>query len=58
MNPGDLFGLWTLLVLVVFLGIVVWAFSKKRRKRFEEAARIPLEEDKPATHSTQEKNNA
>jgi cytochrome c oxidase cbb3-type subunit 4 len=54
-DPGDLFGLWTLLVLIVFLAIVVWAFSKKRRKRFEEAARIPLEEDKPTTRSRQEK---
>lgn len=60
MEPGTLFGLWTLLVLVVFLGIVAWAFSKKRRKQFEKAGRIPLEEEdrKQASRNTSEKRDA
>jgi cytochrome c oxidase cbb3-type subunit 4 len=45
-EPGTLFGLWTLLLLVVFLGIVAWAFSRKRGKQFEKAGRIPLEEER------------
>jgi len=31
-------------MLVVFIGIIVWAWSGKRKKAFDEAARIPLED--------------
>jgi len=46
------FGLLTLLLMVLFLGIVVWAFSSKRKKDFDAAARLPLEDDKPAERRT------
>jgi cytochrome c oxidase cbb3-type subunit 4 len=36
--------LWTGLLLAVFIGIVVWAYSGKRRKRFDAAARLPLDD--------------
>ena len=56
MEPGTLLGLWTLFLLVVFLGIVAWAFGKKRRKHFENAGRIPLEDDRQrASRNTTEK---
>jgi cytochrome c oxidase cbb3-type subunit IV len=35
----------TLLMLAVFAGIVVWAYSSKRKKQFDEAARSVLEDD-------------
>ena len=35
--------LWTIVVMVIFLGIVVWAFSSKRKSAFDEAARVPFE---------------
>ncbi|MRH78942.1 CcoQ/FixQ family Cbb3-type cytochrome c oxidase assembly chaperone [Spiribacter sp. C176] len=47
-------GIFTTLLLVIFLGIVVWAFSSKRRKDFDEAAQLPLREDEPIQS---EKNN-
>ena len=31
--------------MVVFVGIVIWAWSAKRKQAFDEAARIPLEDD-------------
>jgi len=40
-------GLWTAALLVIFVGIVVWAWSGKRKKDFDEASRLPLEEDEP-----------
>lgn len=40
-------GIFTTLLLLIFLGIVVWAWSGKRRKDFDEAAQLPLREDKP-----------
>jgi cytochrome c oxidase cbb3-type subunit 4 len=39
--------LWTLLLLVVFLGIVIWAWNSKRKKSFDEASRLPLADDEP-----------
>ncbi len=36
---------WTVLLLVAFIAIVIWAYSGKRRQAFKEAARMPLEED-------------
>lgn len=51
-------GLITPLLLLIFLGIVVWAYSGKRKKGFDEAARLPLEDDKPVERrSTGEKDN-
>jgi cytochrome c oxidase cbb3-type subunit IV len=35
----------TVVVLVVFVGIVVWAWSAKRRAAFDAAARVPLEDE-------------
>ncbi|MCY4350064.1 MAG: cbb3-type cytochrome c oxidase subunit 3 [Thiotrichales bacterium] len=45
MDAGILHGLWTAAMLAVFAVIVGWAWSERRRRDFEEAARLPLEED-------------
>ena len=34
----------TLVLFLVFIGIVIWAWSSKRKKQFEEAARLPLDD--------------
>ena len=36
--------LTTLLLIITFTGIVVWAYSKRRHKDFNEAANLPLDE--------------
>ena len=36
---------WTVLLLAVFIGIVFWAFSARRKEDFEQAARLALDED-------------
>lgn len=41
--------IWTVVVFVVFIGIVLWAYSGRRKKDFDEAARLVLDEDKPLT---------
>ena len=48
MSAGLLHGLWTAILLAAFLAIVVWAWSGRRRRDFEEAARLPLEDDTPS----------
>ncbi len=53
MNDTDalLRGGLTIVLIIAFLGTWAWAWSKKRKKDFEEASRLPLEED-PAPPST------
>ena len=31
-------------LIVLFAGVLVWTFGRKRKKRFEQDARIPFEE--------------
>ena len=38
-------GVWTAVLLVIFIGIVIWAWSGKRKRDFDEAANIPLDDD-------------
>ena len=45
MDLPTLRGLFTLVLMVAFVAIVIWAWSGKRREDFEEAARLPLEDD-------------
>lgn len=37
-------GIVTALLLVVFIGAWAWAWSPRRRRDFDEAARLPLDE--------------
>ena len=34
------------LIIIAFMGVVIWAFGRKRKGRFEEDARIPFEDGK------------
>ncbi|WP_346763761.1 cbb3-type cytochrome c oxidase subunit 3 [Wenzhouxiangella sp. XN24] len=45
MGEGTWHVVWTVLMMTAFIGIVAWAWSSRRRKDFEEAARLPLEEE-------------
>jgi cytochrome c oxidase cbb3-type subunit IV len=45
MTLGTFRGLMTGALLVLFLWLVAWAWSRARRPDFEAAARLPLEED-------------
>lgn len=45
MDINTLRSVTTLVSLVVFLGIVWWAWSKRRTSDFEEAANLPFEQD-------------
>ena len=48
MSAGTFYGLLTLLLMLLFVGICVWAWSRKRHKTFDRAAQAPLEDDEPA----------
>jgi len=48
MSEGTWHVVWTVLMMTAFIGIVIWAWSGRRRKDFEEAANLPLEEEEPS----------
>ena len=45
MNFSLIHSVLTVVMFILFIGIIVWAWSAKRKRGFDEAARIPLEED-------------
>jgi cytochrome c oxidase cbb3-type subunit 4 len=45
MDAGTWRGIFTVVMLVLFIGICVWAWSSRRRPVFDHAARLPLESD-------------
>jgi len=44
-------GIFTGIMLVTFLGIVWWAYSKKTKKRFDEAANLPFADEAIDLHT-------
>ncbi len=45
MDINDLRSAVTVLSLVVFIGIAAWAWSRRNQTRFEEAARLPFDDE-------------
>lgn len=39
--------IWTVVAFVIFVGIVIWAWSSSRKDEFEKAARMAMDDDKP-----------
>lgn len=46
MDYGTLRGAFALLILALFIIIVVWSYSKKRKSEFDDAANSIFEEEK------------
>lgn len=45
MDINDLRGLSTVFLLVTFIGLVIWAYSKRQKQSFDEAANLPFADD-------------
>jgi cytochrome c oxidase cbb3-type subunit IV len=45
LDINTLRSLTTVIAFVTFIGIVVWAYSRRNATDFEEAARLPFEQD-------------
>jgi cytochrome c oxidase cbb3-type subunit 4 len=45
MDYGTYRGIYTLILLVLFLGIIYWAYSKNKKKDFDDAAQSIFDED-------------
>jgi cytochrome c oxidase cbb3-type subunit 4 len=47
--------IWTVFAFVFFVGIVVWAMSSRRKKGFDDAARMAMDDDKELTDEQRRK---
>ena len=45
MDLNDLRALITLLSFVAFIALVAWAWSRRNKKRFDDAANLPFADD-------------
>ncbi len=45
MDSGTISGIVTAVFVLVFIGIVWWAYSRDNKQAFEDAGRLPFEED-------------
>ncbi|WP_282338356.1 MULTISPECIES: cbb3-type cytochrome c oxidase subunit 3 [Pseudomonas] len=55
MDIGTLRGLGTVLVFVAIVGVVLWAYSSRRKQSFDEAANLPFaDEPKTKAHDQQD----
>jgi len=44
MDVGTMRGLVTLVVMLAFVGLVIWAYSSRRKADFDEMAQMPFRE--------------
>lgn len=51
MDINTLRSLSPVLVLLAFIGVCWWAYSPKRRKRFDEAANLPFADEPDAPNA-------
>jgi cytochrome c oxidase cbb3-type subunit 4 len=45
MDVNDLRTVATVICFVIFIGIVVWTYSRRNREDFEEASKLPFDQD-------------
>ncbi len=45
MDINDLRGLSTAFLMMAFIGLCIWAYSKKRKPAFDEAANLPFADE-------------
>ncbi len=51
MSPSFVQSVWTVMAMAVFIGIVIWAFSRRKKSDFERAGRMAIDDDKPVNDS-------
>ena len=47
----------TLICMLTFIGIVVWAWSSRRKSDFDEAAMLPFADEEPINSKEQERHH-
>jgi cytochrome c oxidase cbb3-type subunit IV len=55
MDINTLRGIATILVMIAFLGIFVWAYSSYKKKDFDEASQLPFADETKAEKAARER---
>ena len=58
MDINFLRGLSTVFVFLAFMGVCWWAYSPRRKKKFEEAANLPFDDELQQTQEQAEKKSS
>jgi cytochrome c oxidase cbb3-type subunit 4 len=45
MDINDLRGISTAFLMMAFIGLCIWAYSRKRKQAFDEAANLPFADE-------------
>jgi cytochrome c oxidase cbb3-type subunit 4 len=45
MDINTIRGVLTVILMIAFLGLIIWAWSSKRKDAFDKLSQMPLEED-------------
>ena len=53
MDIGTFRGIVTAVLMALFIGLVLWAYSRRRHDEFEAAARLPLDDDRGRVPETE-----
>ncbi|KDM91444.1 CcoQ/FixQ family Cbb3-type cytochrome c oxidase assembly chaperone [Photobacterium galatheae] len=57
MDIGTIHSIWTVILFASFIGIVLWAYSKRRKSQFDEAANLVFA-DEEMDMATREKDRS
>ncbi|ACH66139.1 MULTISPECIES: cbb3-type cytochrome oxidase subunit 3 [Aliivibrio] len=52
MDAGTIHAIWTVILFLSMVGIIFWAYSKKQKARFEEAANLVFADEEENTTSS------
>lgn len=56
MDYGTYQGIYTLVLMAIFISIIAWAYSKRRKRSFNEAANLIFADEAVHSESLQSKN--
>ncbi|MDD1780723.1 cbb3-type cytochrome c oxidase subunit 3 [Enterovibrio sp. ZSDZ35] len=56
MEIASFHSIWTLVIFLAFVGIVLWAYSSRRKKEFDEAANLVFADEEESPKKTGEDN--
>ncbi len=63
MDYGTFQGVYTLILMAIFISIIIWAYSKRQRRSFDEAANLVFADeivqgDLPKSNDGEQKSNS
>lgn len=57
MDQGIIGSIFTVIVFIAFIGVVYWAFSKRNKDRFDEAANLVFDDEEPKQNRDNQESN-